>query len=709
MAAQFTPIRFETFADMATHLDRWAARTLTSPEAWQAAIVGSHDWIEFAPRNQALLISYGIIGPAAGAETWRLVPSEDGRGCAVRAGEHGYPVRVPITTSGIEPDPFVGGNRRTRAQVERWEWRPVFGVDQLARRPANGGLTPHEVPEQLAGPDGRAAFTGAVHRVATSTVRGRLPRDGDPNRVLAEAAGRVRRSSDRPDLIPVLRQQVAWLVARRVGHAATELPPTFDPTQIRPRERWERLVDVLDPARKLTSAMGAAVGVDLIRSSLPRMQVVDDRVVPAGRRHRLPPATLDALPVGRWVTVGPYSPDEWAARGELGAGRGAFLRLNQTAYVSAVENGTGVSWRLEDAAARTGNGHLAVGESHDLDSARRDVADALAGRYPVLAESDTAATRPSIQGSVMSLDRTVADLADDYNYDRQRLAELIGPKLTDADQSRLPDAEHRELARLLGAAGITAATTVAVLAADGCPVNTAAELLPMLGVPMASAIRALDARWHVPLVEASRLVGATGAEMREAGCSAADILALRPESILAHLPSDPHLWELAAGTMATNGTDPAIVVSHLVAHAPTAETFAAGLATAVDDPAAGLGLAARFRPQPEHLAAASERYGLSPAATAAILRGEQLPTSQALATIGFRCGFDDTAVFEAWAGAALDPTPTLAPTAVPATSVRTIGGTAIGTAEELLALLPPVIQPVAQLDIPPLILEVAKQ
>ncbi len=255
----------------------------------------------------------------------------------------------------------------------------------------------------------------------------------------------------------------------------------------------------------------------------------------------------------------------------------------------------------------------------------------------------------------MSLDRAVADLADDYNYGRQRLAEFIGPKLTDADQGRLPDADHRELARLLGAAGITAATTVAVLAADGCPVHTAAELLPMLGVPMASAIRALDARWHVPLIEASRLVGATGAEMREAGCSAADILALRPESILDHLPSDPHLWELAAGTMATNGTDPAIVVSHLVAHAPTAETFAAGLATAVDDPAAGLGLAARFRSQPEHLAAASERYGLSPAETATILRDEQLPTSQALATIGFRCGFDDNAVFEAWAGAALRP------------------------------------------------------
>ena len=707
MASQFTPIRFETFVDMATHLDRWAARALVSPETWQAAVVGSHDWLEFAPRNQALLISYGIVGPAAGAETWRLVPSEDGRGCAVRAGEHGFPVRVPITTSGVEPDPFVGGNRRTRAQVERWEWRPVFGVDQLARRPSPGALAPPGTPEVFTGPDGAAAFAQAVHRVATATVRGRLARNGDPHRVLSDAAARLRRSSDRPELIPVLRQQSAWLVAHRVGFAPTESPPSFDPTQIRPRERWERLVDVLDPARRLTASLGAAIGVDLVRSSIPRMEIVDDRVVPAGRRHRLPPATLDALPVGSWVTVGPYTPDEWATRGELGAGRGAILRLNQSAYVTAVENGTGVAWRLEDVAARTGHGHLATGDSHDLDSARRDVAAALAGRYPTLTESAIdRAPRPT-SGGVMSLDRAVADLADSPSYSRERLAELIGPKLAEPDRARLADADHRDLARIVGSAGVTAASTVAVLAADGCPLQVAAQLLPMLGVPMASAIRSLDARWHVPLIEAARLVSATGAEMREAGCSAAEILALRPESILHRLPSDPHLWELAAGTMATNGTDPTIVVSHLVAHAPTPEAFSAGLTAAVDDPATGLGLAAKFRAQPEHLAAASERYGLSPAATATILRDQQLPTSQALATIGFRCDFDDNAVFEAWAGASIDPAPVLDATAP--TNVRTIGGTAIGTAEELLALLPPVVQPPAQLDIPSLVLEVAKQ
>ena len=168
MAVQLRPIVFGSYAAMAGHLDRWAARTLTTPEAWEAALVRSHAWLEFAPRNQVLLLSYGIDGPVAGAETWRFVPSADGRGCGVRAGEHGFPVRGPITTGGREPDPFVGGTRPTRSHVERWEWRPVFSVDQLARRPLPASLTPVEIPETLTGDGGYDEFTRAVGRVRAS-------------------------------------------------------------------------------------------------------------------------------------------------------------------------------------------------------------------------------------------------------------------------------------------------------------------------------------------------------------------------------------------------------------------------------------------------------------------------------------------------------------------------------------------------------------
>lgn len=48
------------------------------------------------------------------------------------------PLRVPIATGGTEPDPYLGGHRPTTAAVERWEWRPVFEIAQLARRPAPG-------------------------------------------------------------------------------------------------------------------------------------------------------------------------------------------------------------------------------------------------------------------------------------------------------------------------------------------------------------------------------------------------------------------------------------------------------------------------------------------------------------------------------------------------------------------------------------------
>ena len=509
--------------------------------------------------------------------------------------------------------------------------------------------------------------------------------------MLADAAGRLPRSADRPELIPTLRQQVAWLVAERVGRADGLEVAVFDPSQIKPRERWQRLLDVLDPARRLTAALGATVGVDLVRSSIPRMQVIDDRVVPANRRHRLPAATLDGLPVGQWVTVGPYTASEWSARGELASGKGAFLRLNKTAYVVAVENGDQTQWRLEDVASRTGNGRLATGTSRSLDDAHRDVARALADRYPALSNQPVLVPeRPggTSRGGIMELDYQVAALADSDSYTRDGVIELLGTRLTDDDRTALASADPTQLSRLLGSAGITTATAVAVLHADGCPVDAIAGMLPTLGVPMASAIRVLNQRWDVPRVEASRMMSATGSEMREAGCTAVEILAFRPESVLERLPRDPHLWELAAGTMATTGHTSTTVVSHLIRYVPTPECFAAGVTAAIDDPSEGVSLASRLRAQPAGLAATAERYGLAPTETAAILRDAGAPTAQTIATLGELCGYDDTAVEAAWRGESLE-TPEVS-TSLPARSpgVMSIGGNEIGTAEELLAALP---------------------
>jgi len=719
MARNAQRIEFRDRNDMAAHLDRWAASALADPAGWEAVLVDSQAWLDYSGRNQALLASYGASGPVAGEETWRLVPStREGSGCAVRAGEHGYPVRVPVTTGGTEPDPHLGGNRATRAAVERWEWRPVFSLEQLARKPVPGSLVPIEVPAALRGPDATAEFLAAARTVAATTVRGRLGKSSDPYRTLGDAAGRLRRSGKRPELDDVLRGQVAWLVADRVGLAPSERPPSFDPSGLSKRERWERLLDVLEPSRKLTAALGVAVGADLVASPLPRMEIVDDRVVPAGRRHRLPPASLERLPVGEWVTVGPYTPAEWAARGEQAAGQGAFLRLNKSAYLAVVETGDGARWRLEDVATRTGHGLLATGTAATLDDARNDATATIRDRYPALAAPPPTAA-PSILSSgpvgdwapvpgpgrvaaeqrqftreitllVMPgpggrwipaihnaaglamerlpmqtnrddartaaeaagfraaraievanpalADPALAAFADSPHYSRSELADLIANRLDTAQAERLTVAAPAELAELLGIAGASAATTVAVLHAEHVDADTVAGLLPAIGVPMAESIRVVHERWQVPMGVAAEAVGATATEMRDAGCSAAEIMAARPRDVLRTLPDDPHLWELAAATMANSGHPTSVIVNHLVAHAPSPSAFAQGL-TAAADPADGLSFAARSHAQPEHLAAASEAYGLSPAETAGLIVGIAA-ADVALDTITSRCDGD---------------------------------------------------------------------
>jgi len=774
MARNLARFEFSTFLEMAAHLDGWAAEHAAGPAAWEDALVGSQAWLDYSARNQVLLASYGADGPVAGAETWRLVPSTtEGRGCSVRAGEHGYPVRVPVTTGGIEPDPYLGGHRPTRAAVSRWEWRPVFSVGQLARRPAPDALVPVEVPQSLAGPDRDADFLAAVRKTGTATVRGKLPRSQDPHRVLADAAGRLRRSSKRPELDPVLRAQVAWLVAERVGHAPAERPPAFDPSGLPARERWERLQDVLEPARKLTAALGVAIGVDLVASPLPRMQVIDDRVVPAGRRHRLPAASLEQLPVGCWVTVGPYTAAEWAARGEQAAGTGAYLRLNKTAYLVAVETGEEASWRLEDVATRTGHGLLTVGSADDLDQARSDAVASIRDRYPALLAVPDTESRPRaiavvspggtaggweqmpgdgrspaelwhlddqitlyvmagpggrwlpaihtastgvlerlpLQATIdearataeiagrrsqrvaqvadpARADTVVAGFADSRHYNRRELAALIGHRLDPPDHARLHTAEPAELVELLGTAGFSPATTVAVLAAERVEVTEVATLLPTVGVPMADAIRVLHDRWDLPRTDAAELLAATAAEMRDAGCRPVEIMAAQPRDVLRTLPNDAHLWELAAGTMATAGHPTATVARHLVAHAPSAEAFAAGL-TMIAEPADGLVTAARAHAHGDQLAAASERYGLSPAETARLLGGVTDPTD-VLDTLAARCDGDIASVASIAADAGLTPADIDAwRTPAPTTTVSPIcSGIEVDT-EVLLATLPP--------------------
>ena len=198
----------------------------------------------------------------------------------------------------------------------------------------------------------------------------------------------------------------------------------------------------------------------------------------------------------------------------------------------------------------------------------------------------------------------------------------------------------------MGQAGATPASTVAVLHAEKLDATEVAPLLPTIGVPIADGIRVLHERWGLDRIDAADLLDATATEMRQAGCTPVEIMASRPRDVLRNLTDDPHLWELAAGTMATAGHSSAQVAAHLVAHAPTADSFAAGLTTITSDPTEGLGLAAHYLASAQNLAAASERYGLSPAQTATVLADTGAPADLLVETLWHRCDHDMDAAIQ---------------------------------------------------------------
>lgn len=713
-------IRLTSGRDVNRYLDRWAGDHLTTPERWNQLLAASRDWADYSARNQILLAAHGAVGPVAGIETWRLVPAADGHTCAVRSGEHGLPVRVPVPTARSEPDPHIGRARPTQAAVEGWEWRSVFCVEQLARRPDPDVLDRPGLPDALLGPDGDEQFLAATRAVAKRTVRGRLTPLDDPVLVLAQAATRNPRSAQRPPLDDALARQVAWLITERCNRAHGPIPE-FDPAGHPPRQRWELALDVIDPARRLTARLGQHFGVDLLASPLPRMEFDDDRVVAAGRRNRLPRASVARLPVGEWVEVGPYNAAEWAARGETAVGKGAYLRLNTTAYLLAAENGDRAIWRLEDTRALVGAGVLAEGDAESLEGAEATAIATMRQRYPQLVDTvpvtaprterrdqadgweplpdrpddgtrrrqldhgvtiyvlpvegewlammqasptgllapvgDPTATRDEAMSAAtlsglravreaatesrVDFDASVAALAASPTYTRTALVERVSSRLDGPERSALAsNPSPPELVELLGSAGVTSATTIAMLRAEQVDAVEVAPLLPSLGIPTAKAIEVLEARWDLDRTEAAELLGATATDMRDAGCTATEILAAKPREVIETLPADPHLWELAGGTLAVSGHDPSEIAGLLATQAPDPTCFAAGITSAIDDPAFGISLAVRRGMPPEAIAETSERYGLSPVETATALGDAGASPELAVPVLFQRCDGD---------------------------------------------------------------------
>ena len=142
-------------------------------------------WVDYSPRNQVLLASYGVVGPVAGTATWERVPStEEGRPCAPRTGEHGLPVRVPVTAEGTTHSQRSRLPARSGSVAAGHRWDLVYAAEQLARRPAPGALTPVAVPAMRPA-SGTRWCAGRPGRML-----GRTPRKVDDPDQPADDAGR---------------------------------------------------------------------------------------------------------------------------------------------------------------------------------------------------------------------------------------------------------------------------------------------------------------------------------------------------------------------------------------------------------------------------------------------------------------------------------------------------------------------------------------
>lgn len=276
-------------------------------------------------------------------------------------------------------------------------------------------------------------------------------------------------------------------------------------------------------------------------------------------------------------------------------------------------------------------------------SGSRDEARADADRLAVGAMGELARYTPE------RANRLVADLADrPEGWDRQRLVDLVGHRLTDSDRARLSTTvDPAQLVELMAATGVlTGRTMLAVLHAEAVDAGAVARIVANLGVPVPEVIIQLHERWGVDRLEAGMAVGATVAELRALGCTPVELVAAAPREALRSLDSRESTWSSVAGTLLEAGYTVADAVTHLVAHTPTPRAFAAGVSAIVDDPTTAFGLVGQ-RAQPEDLVALAERFGLDSDATGRLAVSAGMDAAGAASVVTIR----------AWGGRGVDHGP----------------------------------------------------
>src|SRR5215207_8120977 len=242
----------------------------------------------------------------------------------------------------------------------------------------------------------------------------------------------------------------------------------------------------------------------------------------------------------------------------------------------------------------------------------------------------------------------VRELADAGSLTRADLDRILGSRLTDADRVQLTASTTtaEKLVDLLASTGaVGPATIVAVLHHEGVGAATVAGLVPAIGLPVPDAVRELHTRWGMERLTAGAHLSATPDELQAAGCTTVELLQAAPREVLRRLDTRPHTWEVAGHSLLEAGMSPAEVIRQLALHAPTPETFAAGVHAIEPDCTAAFAVAVREASVPD-LGTLSERYGLSPAETAQTLSAAcASPTVVAHVVLG-RCDADVAATIE---------------------------------------------------------------
>jgi len=154
-------------------------------------------------------------------------------------------------------------------------------------------------------------------------------------------------------------------------------------------------------------------------------------------------------------------------------------------------------------------------------------------------------------------------------------------------------------------------------------------------------VRLLHDEWGVDRLAAGASIGATPADLRDAGCTAREMLAASPREELRRLDTRESTWVLAGPALLDAGFSVAEKVKEIAAHAPTAATFAAAVTAIVENPVDALTLALP-RATAADLTALSERLGLSPAETAHALSAACADQDTVVAVMVSRCDGDTT-------------------------------------------------------------------